>query len=357
MEKDDHGQRWATWFLLKEGATPADVHRRLQSVCGDGAPSRRTVYNWAELFTGGRDSAEKGTSSGRPRTAVSEENVQRVEDMIADDRRITVRELADILGIGPASVHEILSTHLNVRKVVARWVPKLLTPDMKRTRVELSTQLLEMVNNTHPNFYDRLVTGDESWVLFYEPDSRRASMEWRRPGEAPPTKLRSEWSTKKRMALFFWDIEGLVLLKWVPEGGRANTQFYCEALRELRENIRENRRGKLTRGVLLQHDNASCHTSAVTTATLRELGFEVVPHPPYSPDLAPSDYWLFGPLKQYLRGRRYDTIHEVGQVVNRWLRERPDGWYADGLRRLTDRWQRCVQKRGDFVELGDEDQE
>ena len=157
------------------------------------------------------------------------------------------------------------------------------------------------------------------------------------------------------MGLFFWDEEGLLLLKWVSEGGTAITNFYCEALRELRENIRQQRRGKLTRGVLLQHDNASCHTSPRTLATIQELGFEVVPHPPYSPDLAPSDYWLFGPLKQHLRGRRYDTIQEVGQVVHRWLRERLEGWFADGILRLSDRYQRCVQIRGDFVELGEED--
>ena len=79
------------------------------------------------------------------------------------------------------------------------------------------------------------------------------------------------------------------MLKWLPEGRTINSQYYCEVLCELRAAIKELRRGKLTAGVLLQHDNARPHTSAQTQDVIRELGFTQIPHPPYSPDLAPSD--------------------------------------------------------------------
>ena len=62
----------------------------------------------------------------------------------------------------------------------------------------------------------------------------------------------------------------------------------------MREAIKRKRSGKLSRGVLLQHDNARPHVSKQTKEAIYRLGVECVPHPPYSPDLAPSDYWLFG---------------------------------------------------------------
>lgn len=337
--------------MWKEGVKRADIFKRLKAVCGEGAPCEKTVYNWVESFAGGRQSTEDA-ERGRPsETATGQENVERVETLIADNPRVTITDLSEELGISRGSVHEILRDHLNVRKVTARWVPKFLTPDMKRTRVEMSTQLLGMVADRDLRFYDRIITGDESWFYLYEPQSKSATKEWRHPGEAPPIKVRAARSVVKRMALIFWDCEGVILLKWVPEGTTANTHFYCEALRAMREATKRGRRGKLTRGILLQQDNAPPHTSATTMEVIRDLGFQLVPHPPYSPDLAPSDYWLFGPLKQHLRGNRYGTIQEIGQVVNRWLRERPDGWFAAGIQKLTERWQRCVQKRGDYVEV------
>ena len=70
------------------------------------------------------------------------------------------------------------------------------------------------------------------------------------------------------------------------------------------------------KGVVLLHDNARPHTAAHTAETLRKLKFEVMAHPPCSPDLALSDYHLFGPLKEALRGRRFTSDQEVKEAVH-----------------------------------------
>ena len=67
--------------------------------------------------------------------------------------------------------------------------------------------------------------------------------------------------------------------------------------------------------VLLLHDNARPHTGAYTVDTLRALKFEVLKHPPYSPDLAPSDFHLFGPLKEHMRGQKFADDNEVLEAV------------------------------------------
>ena len=198
----------------------------------------------------------------------------------------------------------------------------------------------------------RIVTGDESWVYEYEPESKVLSMEWRERGSCPPVKPRTAISAGKHMCTFFWDQDGPLLIKWLPKGVTINSDYYTQVLQELRQAIKSERRGKLSKGVLLLHDNARPHTSQQTSTAIRDLGYEVVPHPPYSPDLAPSDFWLFGPMKKALRGKRFYSLQQLATSVSKWARETPKEWYSAGLQKLPDRWTTCIQRKGDWVEIG-----
>jgi hypothetical protein len=73
-------------------------------------------------------------------------------------------------------------------------------------------------------------------------------------------------------------------------------------------------------------------------------------HPPYSPDLAPSDYHLFGPPKEALRGCRFTSDQEVKEAVHAWLAAQPKTFFFEGIRKLVQRWTKCVEKQGDYVE-------
>ncbi|XP_023718250.1 uncharacterized protein LOC111870309 [Cryptotermes secundus] len=91
----------------------------------------------------------------------------------------------------------------------------------------------------------------------------------------------------------------------------------CEELLQcLEAEVRSKRCGLLTRGVLLQHDNAQSHTTRATVAAVQDLHFECLPHLPYSPDLTPSDYHMFGPLKEVMGGKRFRSDEEVQQAVH-----------------------------------------
>ena len=117
----------------------------------------------------------------------------------------------------------------------------------------------------------------------------------------------------------------------------------------LKPSIRSKRRGLLSKSVVLLHNNARPHTAAHTAETLRKLKFEVMAHPPYSPDFAPSDYHLFGPFKEALRARRFTSDQEVKKAVHAWLAAQPKT-FSEGTRKLVQRWIKCVEKQGDYVE-------
>ena len=129
-----------------------------------------------------------------------------------------------------------------------------------------------------------------------------------------------------------------------------NDAYYAGELRRLRQEIARKRRGKLTHGVLLLQDNASAHTlqDALTAAT--ECGFEILPHLSYSPDMAPSDFYLFPKLISHLRGTQYGSNGGVIEVINEYLGDQETTFYFEGIRKLEQRWTKCIVLKGDDIE-------
>ena len=91
------------------------------------------------------------------------------------------------------------------------------------------------------------------------------------------------------------------------------------------------RRGKLSKGVLLQQDNARVHTCKVAKDAVERNGYELIPHPTYSPDLTPSDFFLFANLKKDIRGRHFRSDEEVVTVVEEWVNGKDHDFFSSGL--------------------------
>jgi hypothetical protein len=125
----------------------------------------------------GRENVEAEHRSGRPSTVKSDENVKRVRSLVATDRRLTVRFVANELNMNKNAVHQILTDHLDMRKVCAKMVPKNLTDEQKENRQNICQELPDCLE-TEPDFMDHVITGDESWVFEYDPETKRQSKEW-----------------------------------------------------------------------------------------------------------------------------------------------------------------------------------
>ena len=85
-------------------------------------------------------------------------------------------------------------------------------------------------------------------------------------------------------------------------------------------------------------------------AKLNELGFDLLPHPPYSPDLAPSDYWLFADLKKMLQGKRFGSNKEVIAETETYFEAKDKFFYKHGIEKLEKRWNHCITLKGDYVD-------
>ena len=134
------------------------------------------------------------------------------------------------------------------------------------------------------------------------------SKQWKHASSPPPRKFRTQPSAGKIIATIFWDSNGLLLIDYLPAKTTMNGEYYANLLLKLHNAIKQKRRGMLTAGVWLLHDNAPVRKSMIAQQAIHECGFLQLDHPAYSPDLAPSDYYLFRNLKSYLRGQRYHCL-------------------------------------------------
>ena len=107
---------------------------------------------WVAKFKRGRTSCQYEHRSGRPNEVTTTEMVKKIHKMVLYDRRIKVREPADIIGISQSAVHRILTKNLDMRKLCARWVPRLLTIEQKQRRENVAIECLSMFHNNKVNF-------------------------------------------------------------------------------------------------------------------------------------------------------------------------------------------------------------
>jgi len=172
-----------------------------------------------------------------------------------------------------------------MRKLSAKWTPKCLNEDQKRQRCQSSEQLLEFFRRDPNYFLSRLVTKDETWLYHYDPETKQQTMKWRHNGSPRPQKI---LSTKTRWKSSHLDFLGSRRHPphYVPKGQTINAEYYSSPLVQLKDILKEKRRGKVAKGVMFLH-NAPAHRALATQKKMAYMGFQCLDHPPYSPDLAP----------------------------------------------------------------------
>ena len=274
---------------------------------------------------------------------------KKVRDLVYFDRRIQVEEIAQALGISHDSVSTILHDLLGMRKLTAHWVPKSLSDEQMATRASVCSAFLKRFRSKD-DFLLRLVTVDETWVHYYEPENKAQSRQWVGPGSPRPKKFKTQPSAGKVMATVFWDAKGVIMLDSLPKRSTITGVYYANLLDQLRTAIREKRRGKRSKGVLLQQDNARVQTCKVAIDAVERNGYELIPHPAYSPDLAPSDFFLFPNLKKDIRGLHFRSDEEVVTAVEEWINGKNPDFFSSGLMALKHHWSNCIALEGNYIE-------
>jgi len=141
--------------------------------------------------------------SGRPLTSTTPENIARVHQTILADRRQTIHDVCDIVGLSYGTIQCILADNLNMRHISTRFVLRLLSDDQKALRISVYRELKQQARD-HPNFISNIITGDETWMYGYDPETKQQSLQWKSPNSLPLKKARQVGSNVKSMLIVFF---------------------------------------------------------------------------------------------------------------------------------------------------------
>ena len=175
---------------MNEGKAPKEIHVILTATLEEHAPSYTTVKKWVAQFKRGNFSTCVAPCPGRNKTVTMPEKIDQIHELLVKDRQISVKTIAEQLGISRKRVGSIIHEDLDMRKLSAKWVPKCLNADQKRQRCQFSEQSLKFFRLDPNDFLSRLVTTDEACLYHYNPETN--SNKWSGGIAANPAPENSE---------------------------------------------------------------------------------------------------------------------------------------------------------------------
>ena len=224
-----------------------------------------------------------------------------------------------------------------------RFVPHKFNALNKLQRLIACQTLLHRPNRMH--FLKRIVTCDESWVCY---DGRVRKIHWGRADQPAPEFPRRPTHAPKQMLCVWWGWYGVYHWELLPPRTGVNANLYCTQLDRVRTALTARRQ---PRGQTLFHqDNAPPHRAQRTTAHIENLlGWRPVPQPPYSPDIAPSDYYLFRALKHFLRDKEFQNAAQVTNSVQEFFGTKMGtNFYRKGIAKWPEKWRKTVDCNGGY---------
>lgn len=319
-------------FRLNESA--AEGHRKLCETLGPSVVGYSTVARWMANFKKGNYTFE---DKPRPGPAVTVDD-DAIRELIEADSRMSVRQLKERLGYSETAIRNHLHA-LGKTWKYGVWIPHEITPVQISARLDAVTILLSFKRDT--GWIRDLVTGDEKWV-FYVTHSRKK--QWLGKGETGIPTPKDDLHPKKTMISVFWNMNGVIHFELLAPNTTVNSDLYCAQLDTVAAKLH-----RVQDKVYFLHDNARPHVSSTTRAKLQQLKWSVLPHPPYSPDLSPTDYHVFRSLVHDLENKTFDDREDLQIFLNGWFAQKPKEFWQRGIAELPTRWQHVLDNNGAYI--------
>jgi histone-lysine N-methyltransferase SETMAR len=319
-------------FLLDHKTTEAT--NNICHTMGQGIISTRTAQRWFNQFTNGNFDLDDSSRSGRP----VEVDLDELKQLIEDDLRLTTRYLADQLGCS----HTTVETYLNKLGKTWKygvWIPHELSAHQLQYRLDVCMDL--MTSHRNYEWLGNLITGDEKWVLYINYTRKR---QWLSAGQTGTVTPKGDLHPKKVMLCVWWGVKGIIYWELLPDECTVTADLYCQQL----DRVAQKLKGKQDR-VYFLHDNARPHIAKSTREKLLKLGWVTIPHPPYSPDLAPTDYHLFRSLSNHLREKKFDDESSLKTDLTDFFSQKSLDFYERGIFSLPERWRQVVDSDGAYI--------
>ena len=152
------------------------------------------------------------------------------------------------------------------------------------------------------------------------------------------------------MLCIWWDWKGVLYYELLPENQTINSNKYCSQLDQLKAALNEKHPELVNRKRIIFHqDNSRPHVSLMTRQKLLQLGWEVLIHPPYSPDIVPFDFYLFWSLQNSLVGKNFNCLEDCKRHLEQFFAQKNKKFWEDGIMKLPEKWQKVVEQKDEYV--------
>ena len=342
VDKNDHF-RHLLLFEFNKRSNASQAARNICAVYGEDSINERTARRWFLRFREGNFGLEDTPRTGRP----SEFDEERLNSLVHENPRQTTRELAIEMECDHSTIVRHLDSLGKVQKF-GTWVPHELTQANKNNRVTICASLLarhRIARQMGHGFLSHIITGDEKWCLYVNLKVRK---EWVSPNKQATPRAKQGLHPKKTLLCVWWNVQGVIHSELLPKNQTITAELYCQQMRRLEMKIRE-KRPHQNHSVILFHDNARPHIANMTRMALDDLQWEVLPHPPYSPDIAPSDFYLFRSLSNALAGVSFENDDDLENWLQEWFESKPKVFYRKGIEQLPNRWEKIVNSSGEYI--------
>ena len=202
--EDNLEERYAIKFCFTFGKYSTERYGMLQTDFRPSCMNRASVSEWHKRFKEGRESVKNDERCGRSKEVRTPELIGQIKNFMDKDSRGSIETVRAQFDVSVGTVHTIIREELKMRKICAKFVPRVLREDQKERRCHDSRTMVELINS-NPAVPDALVTCDESWIYCYDLETKRQSSQWKHAGSLRPKKARQSKSNHKLLMIpFFW---------------------------------------------------------------------------------------------------------------------------------------------------------
>jgi hypothetical protein len=325
-------------YKMKKSAKECFLH--LQELYPLDGPSRPTVDAYYEKL---KENALTLTDLHTGGRTVDKELVNKISKEVTENRYLSLRQLAEKVGSNKTTVARILHNTLGFSRYQANWVPHLLSDEQKKTRVSISKKMLQILSADEKNNFSHILTGDESWFFYEYPFTSY----WASPGSPPLTIPNRTVATSKVMFVIFWGVNACPVLSFLPRGVTMNAEQFGKVVVMPLASFNDS--FPTGEQIYVHWDNAAPHRAKCTQELVKSLGLFIIPQPPYSPDIAPSDFFLFGMLKQKLKGKECANAVELSQTIQEIMTEITPEKRILVFRNWMKRLDEVIRSEGEYV--------
>jgi hypothetical protein len=213
---------------------------KIQQALGDDTMGAMQIKEWFNCFKDGRTLAESDQLSGKPSTSQNANVIENVRSLIQEDCLLTIQEIADEVRISTGSAYSIVTEDLHMCSVVAKFGSKLLSQEQQQLLLEVTRDMLEFTSGD-PEFLKTVITGDETWLYGYDPETKVQSSHWKHSSSPRVKNAQLVWSKFKVLLTLFFDYCGIVHHSYASEGQTINQEYYVEVIRHLHDAVRRKR--------------------------------------------------------------------------------------------------------------------